>query len=351
MSKPAFANALIDWYVNNHRELPWRNTTDPYKIWLSEIILQQTRVMQGLPYYQKFVETFPTVQSLAQAEEKAVLRLWQGLGYYSRARNLHKCARTIVNEHYGKFPSTFQSLQRLPGIGPYTAAAIASFAFNEAVPVIDGNVFRVLARVFGIEDDIAGHDARSVFFAKASQLIDPDRPGDFNQAIMELGATCCTPANPRCVECPLQKICVARRHEIQHLLPVKSKKTTVRKRYLHYFVIKHRQKILLRHRTGKDIWQDLYDFYCIETKRSVNPEKIIQSDPRLKNVLVKKISKPLKHVLSHQWLLACFYEATVRPGHTIRLEKDYRWVPVSQLAEWPKPILIHNYLKQQGLVT
>ncbi len=344
MSASSFAPLLIDWYRQYQRPLPWRHTRDPYRIWLSEIILQQTRVAQGLPYYLAFVEAFPDVFALAAAEERAVLRLWQGLGYYSRARNLHKCARQVVRERQGQFPDTYAQLLTLPGVGPYTAAAIASFAFGEPVPVVDGNVFRVLARVFGMDTDIASSEARKLFFDQAQRVMDPTQPADFNQALMELGAVCCTPSAPTCDVCPLRNMCFARKHEAQRLLPVKRKKAKVRKRYLHYFVIRQKDKTLLRERTGKDIWRGLYDFYCVETSRPARLEKLLAGDPFLSRVRITLISQPVKHMLSHQQLRAVFYEGVFRRAKT-PLPQGLKWYGAKQVAALPKPVLIDGYLQ------
>ena len=299
-----FSQLIIEWYQENKRMLPWRETTDPYKIWLSEIILQQTRVAQGLPYYLSFVKTFPTVQHLAKAKEQQVLRLWQGLGYYSRARNLHRCAKMIVGDFKGKFPNNFQDLQKLIGVGPYTAAAIASIAFKESVAVVDGNVFRVLARVFGIDIDISSNEGKNFFFAKANELISKEHPDIFNQSMMEFGATWCTPKNPRCEECIFKKTCIAYKTGTVALLPVKEKKTKVTKRYLNYIIIEQKKKIAMKRREGKGIWQGLFDFYTIETKKVQKAAKIIDGDPLIKSLKAKVLKAfPLvKHILSHQLL-------------------------------------------------
>ena len=262
--KDLFANKLISWYQDNQRDLPWRHTRDPYKIWLSEVILQQTRVSQGLPYYQSFVAHFPEVFDLANATEQQVLRLWQGLGYYSRGRNLLKCARMVVEELDGKFPNNYMQLLELPGIGEYTAAAIASIAFKEAVPVVDGNVFRVVSRVLGISDDIAVASSRKVFFNYSKQLMMDAPPDLYNQAVMEFGALHCTPKQPKCDSCPLSLTCYAFQNSRQHQFPVKSKKVKVRNRDFYYLVIKSGASYLLNKRASGDIWQGLYDFYLIE---------------------------------------------------------------------------------------
>ena len=256
----SFAKLLINWYNNHQRDLPWRNTSAPYKIWLSEIILQQTRVNQGLPYYNKFINEYPSVHDLANAPEDEVMRLWQGLGYYSRARNLHECAKSIVNQYDGEFPSTYNELLKLKGVGKYTAAAIASFAFNQAVPVVDGNVFRVLARYFCVTDDIAQPKTFTKFFNIAKELIPEEQAASFNQAIMELGATICTPKKPACENCPLAQDCEARIHHKQSELPVKKKKIKIKHRYLYYLIWQEGGKLAMKKRGESDIWQGLFDF-------------------------------------------------------------------------------------------
>jgi A/G-specific adenine glycosylase len=299
-----FQKKLLAWYQAHQRALPWRETKDPYLIWVSEIILQQTRVAQGLPYYQRFTEAFPTVSSLANAKEQQVLRLWQGLGYYSRARNMHRCAKKIVSDHQSKFPSSYDQLLGLPGIGPYTAAAISSIAFGERAAVVDGNVYRVLSRIYGIDVDITSVEGKKSFAAKANELISEQSPGDFNQAMMEFGATHCTPKNPNCSECPFAKTCVALATDRIAELPVKLKKQKVRVRHLHYFLIQHNNKIALRQRLDKDIWTGLFDFYLVETKKATTTEKILAADSTLRSLNGNFEDGPyqVKHILSHQEL-------------------------------------------------
>ncbi len=265
----AFAEQLIAWYETNKRDLPWRNIRNPYFIWLSEVILQQTRVQQGLPYYLRFVETYPTVRALAAAEEKDVLRLWQGLGYYSRARNLLHTALLVVNEHQAEFPTTYKQLKKLKGIGDYTAAAIASFAFDEKVAVVDGNVFRVLARVFGVEDDISQAKSKKVFKEIAERELPNDKVAVYNQAIMEFGALYCKPVSPDCPNCIFLQTCVAAKTNRQTVLPVKNKKTIVKKRYFYYLLFEFEQKLLMHLRGEGDIWQGLYDFVLIEKNQQL----------------------------------------------------------------------------------
>lgn len=332
--------------------MPWREINNPYFIWLSEIILQQTRVAQGLPYYQRFIETYPTIEALARASEQEVLMLWQGLGYYSRARNLHKCAQVIQQNFGGEFPGSFEELVKLPGIGPYTAAAIASLAFNKPVPVVDGNVYRVLARVFGIENNIADAKSFKVFFNHSRELIDINDPGSYNQAIMELGATVCVPQNPECSECPVETICYARKEGKQSTLPVKIKKAKKRDRYFTYLVIVVDGQLAMKKREQKDIWQGLFEFVLVEgDKTHVKPDQI--QDEQLKKLLANEkvviTDETLlpKHLLSHQTIHSLFVQITVHPSATI-----LGWLKQNNLALYaqdeietlPKPVLITRYL-------
>jgi A/G-specific adenine glycosylase len=344
----SFSALILAWYDQNKRELPWRQTSEPYKIWLSEIILQQTRVAQGLPYYQRFIAKYPTVDKLAGAAESEVLRLWQGLGYYSRARNLHKCARVVVHDHDGQFPATMAGLKQLPGVGNYTAAAIASLAFNEPVPVVDGNVYRLLARYLGIETDISSSSAFRQFYDLALALIDTSRPGDFNQAMMEFGAIQCTPKNPQCEVCPLQSGCLAYARKAQQMLPVKLKKTKVRQRYFHYFLIRKENKMLLRQRREKDIWQGLFELPLIESAKKVTLNQI--EHPLLDQLANKQPVYQLedkihRHVLSHQVLNVNFVVINIKDSLISSPEfKEYRWYSFAEAEELPKPVLIANYL-------
>ena len=351
MDSRYFSDRIVEWYEQNHRKLLWRETRDPYRIWLSEIILQQTRVNQGLPYYVRFVEKYPTIRHLARAKEQEVLRLWQGLGYYTRARNLHKCAQKVVSEYNGKFPESFLEIKKLPGIGDYTAAAIASIAFDEPVAVVDGNVFRVLARVFNIEEDISTGRGKTHFFEKANRLIDPARPGLFNQAVMEFGALHCTPQQPGCNDCIFEHDCQANKMGLQHLLPVKTRSKASKKRYFYYFVIGDGNKFALKKRTEKDIWHGLYDFYLVEKSRPARVEKIVSED-----LLLKKFSKDhfsssptYRHVLSHQTILAKFI--TVLPDKR-KLEKvnTLQFFTKNRIHNLPKPILINKFLSDHKIL-
>ncbi|TRX58394.1 A/G-specific adenine glycosylase [Fulvivirga sp. M361] len=346
-----FPKKVISWYHQHKRELPWRNTHDAYKIWLSEVILQQTRVKQGLPYYEQFISKYPNIFDLANAEEQDVLRTWQGLGYYSRARNLHKCAKIICTNYGGKFPNTYKSILKLPGIGPYTAAAIASFAFGEKVAVVDGNVYRVLSRIFGIKDDIATGPGQKAFALKAQQLISEDDPDIYNQGIMEFGAIHCTPKQPGCMTCIFHLECEARRKGIQDKLPVKSKKLKVRKRYFNYICIRYNDKLLLRQRKKKDIWQGLYDFYLVETKQKVEIDDLIATDGLVMELVREKammeLSEEYVHILSHQRIYTRFltFRVNESEGYINSSDlKDHQFYDLNDVIDLPKPVLISRYL-------
>jgi len=345
-----FAETLLRWYGRHRRDLPWRQTTDPYRIWLSEIILQQTRVAQGMPYYEKFVEAFPTVNDLAAADERDVLRLWQGLGYYSRARNLHQTAKTVVAGHGGQFPDTYAGLLHLRGIGSYTAAAIASFAFGERVAVLDGNVFRVLARVFGIATDITTTAAKKEFTALANRLISPAEPALYNHAIMDFGATQCVPVSPQCLFCPLAFECEANATGRQAVLPVKKKKAPVRERFFHYLVVRRGDRLLLRERTGRDVWQGLFDFYLVEAEEFQEPDQWA-SDDFLEQLLplatVEVAPEEFVHVLSHQRIRAKFWHLTVPETAELTLPAHAQWASPADVEAFPKPILVVRYLREE----
>lgn len=348
-----FSKKVVEWYEENKRILPWRNTKDPYLVWLSEIILQQTRVSQGLPYYMRFVKEFPTVHDLASAPVQKVLRLWQGLGYYSRARNLHKAANELSKKFNGKFPSTFVALKQLPGIGDYTAAAIASFSFGEAVAVVDGNVFRVLARIFGVDTPINTPVGKKYFAELANSLISKDDPATFNQAIMEFGALHCTPKNPSCSTCVFRSACVAYKNESQQLLPVKLAAKKSRRRYFNYYVIKTKQSLLMHSRNGKDIWTGLYDFYLVENTKPAKPEKAFEANTFLKSLKPKiastEPSKTYKHILSHQTIFARFTLITLKDKPR-SLPANMRFYSINKVAELPKPVLISRFLQDFRLL-
>lgn len=349
----SFSSVLTNWYHRHRRPLPWRDTQDPYAIWLSEIILQQTRVRQGLPYYLKFLEHFPTVHDLANAPEDEVLRLWQGLGYYSRARNLHFTAKQVVSEFGGQFPGSYQGLLQLKGVGSYTAAAIASFAYKEQVAVLDGNVYRVLARVFGKHENIAAPASKKVFEELANQLIPADEPDTYNQAIMEFGAIQCTPVAPDCLFCPLQDQCFAFQHGLVQVLPVKERAKASRARFFHYFVFQVEQQLYLKKRSADtDIWRGLYDFFSLETESTqLLPEALPAFFSALDGVQtaeIKSTGKVYKHILSHQKINAQFYllplNSRLREEETIAAGLQLYTLP--EIEALPKPVLIDSFLKE-----
>jgi len=351
IDQTTFAPRLLGWYGRHKRDLPWRHTRDPYLIWLSEVILQQTRVKQGLPYYLAFAERFPTVHDLARAEEQEVLRLWQGLGYYSRARNLQHTARLVAEQYGGRFPDNYQGLLQLKGIGPYTAAAIASFAFLEPVGVLDGNVYRVLSRLHGIETDIAGPEARKVFAPLANQLVSREAPDLYNQAIMEFGALLCTPVSPQCMFCPFNGQCEALLTGRQQQLPVKSKKAPVRNRYFHYIVFRYGSRVGMKRREAKDIWQGLYDFFLVEADQALDTGDVLQEAALaawLPELTVGKISPALTHQLTHQKVFARFWQVDVSDRFGVEngaQDLGITFFEPTQIHALPKPVMIDNYLK------
>ena len=341
-----FSNILINWYLQNKRDLPWRHTKNPYNIWLSEIILQQTRVVQGLPYYNKFIESFPNVESLANAEEEKVLKLWQGLGYYSRARNLHTTAKFINEQLKGEFPKNYNDLLKLKGVGEYTAAAIASFSFDEDVAVVDGNVFRVLSRFFGIESDISENKTKKEFQDLAKSLLPKGKASNFNQAIMEFGATQCVPNSPNCCDCIFNSNCYALQKNKINELPVKKKKIKVKNRYLNYVVVKDSNaNFLIEKRTDNGIWKNLFQFPLVETEKALNENKIldlIKKEFTADNVLQLN-SEPIIHKLSHQHLYIRFFEIT--KNNVIKKAISYE-----EMIKKPFPIVLHNFIQSNYFV-
>ena len=341
-----FPNLLVQWYLQNQRDLPWRHSTNPYTIWLSEIMLQQTRVAQGLPYFLRFTEAFPTVLDLAKADEETVLKLWQGLGYYSRARNLHQTAKHIAFELQGEFPKTYTELLKLKGVGEYTAAAIASFSYNENVPVVDGNVYRVLSRYFGVETDIASAGAKKEFTQLAAALLPKGKANLFNQAIMEFGALQCVPKNPDCSHCIFNDSCAALQKKKVAQLPVKSKKAKVTSRFFHYLVFEDETgNTLIHKRTQKGIWHKLYEFPLLEME-GVEPDalvvKAIQQQRLLPNT-IQEIqlcnAETILHKLSHQHLHIKFWKITVAG----KIPNGMDWPSVKKM---PFPIVIYNFIEK-----
>ena len=350
-----FASTLHSWYAENHRELPWRNTRDPYRIWISEIILQQTRVAQGYDYFLRFMERFPDVVSLSQASEDEVLLLWQGLGYYSRARNLHKASKVIAAN--GGFLADYDFIRQLPGVGDYTASAIASFAFNLPHAVLDGNVFRVLSRYFGVDEAIDSTAGKKLFRAMADDMLDTSRPALYNQAIMDFGALVCSP-HPHCQTCPLVESCVAFRDSCVDELPVKIHRTKVRTRHLIYILFLCQGKVLLHRRGEGDIWQGLYEPFLCEVK----PDEAASAEARLQSLFpsIHLVEQGRRHQLSHQLLISDFYQMDVEDKAQLEeilsqslpdsyLDKGYEWVPESTLGERATPRLLLEFYKKLNL--
>ncbi len=342
-------DTLINWFDANRRDLPWRHAPSPYQVWLSEVILQQTRVNQGRDYYLRFIERWPTVTELANASEEEVLKMWQGLGYYSRARNLHHCAQQVVAEYKGQFPADYEKLKRLKGIGDYTAAAIASIAFNLPYAVVDGNVYRVLSRLFDIDTPINNMEGQTLFAQIANDLLNREQPGHHNQALMEFGALHCTPKNPNCLLCPLQAQCLAFAHQTVMLRPVKLQKVKVTTRYFNYLVIRTNDSVYLHRRSGNDIWKNLYDFPCIESELSMSVEEVVATEEFAQLIennsfTILKVSPIFTHKLTHRTILAQFIEIKLEKKLLQIETKDLFLVRKKELGNYPIPRLIDLYL-------
>jgi len=342
-----FSTKLTNWYIKYKRDFPWRNTKTPYKIWLSEIILQQTKTSQGLPYYEKFIKNFPTINNLANANEENVLKLWQGLGYYSRARNLHFTANFIVNELNGVFPTNYKNLLVLKGVGDYTASAIASICFNEKCAVVDGNVYRVLARFFNIKTPINSSKGIKEFKLLAQELLPNTDFGLYNQAIMDFGATICTPKKPNCDTCIFNDSCIALQKKRVSILPIKTSKTKIKKRYFNYIVIIAKNKTtILNKRTNKDIWLNLYEFPLIETKEEIDKKGLIET-PIFNTIINKNTNynlqlfnlKMIVHKLSHQHLFTKFWIVNINTN----LPNS---IPYYIIKKYPVPTLIDNFIRE-----
>lgn len=351
LAKSRFSSLLLKWNKEkNNRKMPWKGENDPYKIWLSEIILQQTRVGQGLNYYHNFVKKFPDIHKLAKAKDATIFKLWEGLGYYTRCRNLIATARFISKEKGGKFPEKYEDIKALKGIGPYTAAAISSFAFNLPHAVVDGNVYRVLARVFGIEKPIDTTTGKKFFTALADELLNKKLPGIYNQAIMDFGAVVCKPALPLCKRCILKKNCVAFLNNKVSELPVKGKKIRIRKRWFYYLVISYKYEMAILKRTEKDIWQDLYEFPLIEAAGELDKKKILFQAEKNKWVQKNKYeliaTSPLfKQQLSHQSIAGQFIEIMLK--RKPKLSNDWLWLTKDKLSKYTFPQFINQYLRKK----
>lgn len=346
-----FKNKIHSWYDSNKRNLPWRNSKDAYKIWISEIILQQTRVAQGTNYYLRFIEQFPTVNNLAAAHEDEVLKLWQGLGYYSRARNLHTAAKTVVDLYGAKFPHNYNDIIKLKGIGPYTAAAIASIAFNLPYPTVDGNVYRVLSRYFGIETPIDSTNGKNQFQKMAEELIPEKRPGMHNQALMEFGALQCVPKSPNCITCPVLNSCYAFQNKSVEQLPVKLKKTKQSNRFFYYYIIDDGIHIYINKRTSNDIWKNLYELPLLENTTELTDEDLLKTKlPYINGIHfnIKSISAPKKHVLSHQIIHAKLIYAEVKAD--VDITKPLIRVNKKDIPKFAVPRLVELFLEDLNLI-
>ena len=345
----SFSATLLKWNKQkNSRQMPWKGEKDPYKIWLSEIILQQTRVEQGLKYYNRFIHAFPDVHQLANASEQSIYKHWEGLGYYSRCKNLIATARIISKDLNGKFPGDYEELKQLKGIGPYTAAAIASFAFNEQRAVVDGNVYRVLSRVFGIDEPIDASDGKKTFNTLAGKLLDKSNPALYNQAIMDFGAVVCKPV-PTCDQCPFKKKCRAFLDDSIFSLPVKGKKVLVKKRWFNYVLLEHKEKLAIRQRLGKDIWYNLFEFLLVESGKRLDEKEIVKEIKRkswvgANDYEIEYVSAVFKQQLSHQLIEGRFTKIKLfkRP----ELPPDILWIRKKELKRYAFPMFINQHLRK-----
>lgn len=346
-----FPGLLLQWNrQKNVRKMPWKGEKDPYKIWLSEIILQQTRVEQGLKYYERFVSNFPDIKKLASARDEKVYKLWEGLGYYSRCKNLIETARFISKTLHGKFPDTFENILALKGVGNYTASAIASFAYNLPHAVVDGNVFRVLSRIFGIKKPIDSTEGKKLFSQLAFELLDKKQPGIYNQALMDFGAVVCKPQNPHCKTCVFKDHCFAFKNDLVNKLPIKEKKIKITTRWFNYLMIEYQGKIYIHKRTGSDIWKNLHEFVLIETSSKSSVKKILakaEKDGFLKNDLYKILSvSPLySQQLSHQKIMGRFIKITLKKECTL---PGFKAVPLNQFSRYAFPRFINAYFENEG---
>lgn len=351
-AKNWFAETLLEWNRSvNERQMPWKGEKDPYLVWLSEIILQQTRVEQGLPYFLNFKKAYPTVKKLAAAPEDEVIRLWQGLGYYSRARNLHTTARHIAGELKGKFPSTYDEIVKLKGVGPYTAAAIASFVFGERQAVLDGNVIRVLARIYGISTPFDTTEGKKEFNALAQKLISDECPGEYNQAIMDFGATVCTPANPACEDCPFAGRCAAAKDNLQEELPVRAKRIVKKERFFYYLVMNDEREIIISKRSSNDIWKGLYELPVIETKGPMLKRdlgKLVNEQIGMPSEILK-YSKIYTQQLTHQNIRSVFLFVEPADFQETNINGAIR-VSLKKLHTFGFPRVVHLFLSENSLL-
>lgn len=342
-----FSKNLRQWYRKNGRKLPWRSTKEAYKIWLSEIILQQTRVNQGLPYYEKFLENFPSIQQLAAASEDQILRLWQGLGYYSRARNLHAAAKQVLSDFNGEFPPDFEKLRSIKGIGDYTASAIASFAFDLPHPVVDGNVYRFLSRFFGVEIPIDSSQGKKAFSDLAFELMDGQHAAEHNQAMMEIGSLVCKPISPNCNDCPFSMACHAFIYNKVSDYPVKGKKQPSKKRYFHYFLVTDGISTYIKKRNEKDIWQGLFELPLVEVFELTDFPPALPAMAKIHQPLISNQPVKRKHILSHQELHACFWKVNITT--CLPPKNGFLRVKLTDLSTFGFPQLIVKYFEQEGI--
>lgn len=350
--KQFFTAELLTWNEqDNTRTLPWKGIRDPYRIWLSEIILQQTRVEQGGPYYEQFIKAYPTVQDLAAAPEEEVFRLWQGLGYYARCKNMLAAARQIVSSHSGCFPDTYEKIRELKGVGPYTAAAIASFAFDLPHAVLDGNVYRVLSRYFGIHTPIDSTAGKHQFATLAQELLPAGHPAAYNQSIMDFGAVVCKPQQPACSRCPLSVRCIALQQNTIAQLPVKTKKLEIKKRYFHYIVLEYKSQVYIRKRTANDIWQNLHEFILLEAPSPLDLQELETTDS-FRSILqrlpytVNGVSGTFKQQLTHQTIYSRFILLSADKPLSLA---EHMAVPRNQLSRYAFPKTITDFLQNKKL--
>ena len=350
-----FTVLLLQWHTNvNKREMPWKGVKDPYKVWLSEIILQQTRVDQGWAYYEKFLEKYPTIKHLAKAKDDAVFKLWEGLGYYTRCKNLLYTARFIVKEYNGIFPAKYEQIHELKGVGVYTAAAIASFCFNLPYAVVDGNVFRVLSRVYGNATPVDSNEGKKIFTQLATKVLDKEQPGLFNQAIMDFGATVCKPALPLCAQCPLNKICCAFKQATVNVLPVKEKLMQKKTRWFTYLIFEANGKILVRKRTAKDIWQNLFEYYLIET--AANPlwshesiSEFLKNQTGIRDFKIEQVILSQSQKLTHRHIKGYFIHIMLSSIPQTLKGNEIQWLQPKDIKLLPFPGFINGYQKNKKI--
>ena len=355
MQHKKFKKLLLEWHKNeNKREMPWKNERDPYKVWLSEIILQQTRVEQGRAYYEKFIKAYPSIRQLAKAPDAEVFKLWEGLGYYTRCKNLLHTARFIATKYGGKFPERYEAIASLKGIGPYTAAAIASFCFDLPYAVLDGNVFRILSRVFGIAVPIDSTEGKKIFRMLAAEVLDEKKPGFFNQAIMDFGATVCKPALPSCAGCSLNSMCFAFKNAKTNVLPTKRKVLKKKLRWFSYFIIEVDGRILVRKRNGRDIWQNLFEFYLIETDTNPlwNNESVsdfLKNQFNIREFSIEEVIEAAPQQLTHQHIKGYFIRVQLIEIPPMLHSEENQWIEPLFTKRLAFPGFINQYIRNKKM--